>query len=91
MSERLFKNRTPEAAARQMAIVLVSLLESEMATLEGMRLLKSSPKYALNRHQQIVDRYVHQLHELDIPSDTRGLRGMPCPRVSAALASLEAS
>lgn len=83
MSDQLFTRRIPEAAARQMAIVLVSLLECQFATLEG--LPKRTSKYERERHESICKTYLDQLVDLDIPDDTTGLRGGGCPRVSRAL------
>lgn len=86
MSEELFSRRTPEAAARQMAVVLMNLLECQMATLEGLPARTS--QYERNRQKLINDSYLQQLADLDIPADTRGLRGTPCIRVSEALRAL---
>jgi len=83
MNEMIFSRRVPEAAARQMAIVLVNLLECQLATLEG--LPKRTSKYERARHESICKTYIDQLVDLDIPEDTRGLRGGGCPRVSRAL------
>lgn len=87
MSDQLFARRKPEAAARQMAIVLMSLLECQFATLEG--LPKSTSKAARARHQSICDTYVRQLIDLDIQEDTRGLRGFGCGRVADAMRAMK--
>lgn len=81
----MFKSRRPESAARQMAIVLMNLLECEMATLEGLEMKKSSSKYEIRRHAQIVDGYLQHIIDLDIPEDTRGLRSAANGRVRDAI------
>ena len=79
----LFRDRVPEAAARQLAIVLAWLTECELATLEHLRLVKSSPKSAINRHVSICDGAVFHCHELGV--SPQGLHGKPCPRLKRAL------
>ena len=85
----LFRRRTPEAAACQMAIVLVNLMECQLATLEGMP--KRTSQHERKRQQDINDRYIAQLADLDIPANLPGLRGYPCPRVQDAINSLRAA
>ena len=87
-ADPLFQRRTPEAAARQMAIVLMNLLECQYATLEGMP--KRTSQYERKRQESIAGGYLRQLIDLDIQPDQRGLRGYPCPRVrDAMLAALQ--
>lgn len=88
MTDPLFQRRTPEAAAFQMSIVLMNLLECQFATLEG--LPKRTSKYERDRQQHICDNYLRQLVDLDIPPHTRGLRGSACPRVRDAMLALAA-
>ena len=83
MTDPLFKNRTPEAAARQMAVVLMYYLECQYATLEG--LPKSTSKRERARHQSIADGWLKQVMDLDISPQTRGLRGAGCGRVIEAM------
>ena len=78
MKESIFEERTPEAAARQMAVVLAWLTECELATLERMKELKTS-KYALKRQEDICDQAV--AHCVDLKVEPRGLRGRSCPRL----------
>lgn len=86
MKELLFKNRVPEAAARQMAMVLVNLLECQFATLEGLPARTS--KSERSRQESICDAYARQLVDLDIPSDYPGLWGAGCPRVREAMQAI---
>ena len=81
--ERLFKDRTPEAAALQLATVLAWLTECELETLERLRRLKSTAKYELRRHETICNDAVRHCAELQI--SPRGLHGMPCSRLTEAL------
>ena len=87
MTESLFTRRTPDAAARQLAIVLKSATEMHLATLERLRERKSSAKYDLKRQQEICDTLIQQCIELGVPADMRGLRGVPCPRLDEYLRS----
>jgi len=82
----LFKNRTPEAAARQLAIVLASATEWHLATLEQLRERKSTSKSDLSRQQQICTNLVTHCNDLGV--EPRGLRGEKCGRLEDALASL---
>lgn len=85
MTETLFANRTPEAAARQLAIVLKSATEMHLAMLDRLRERKSTPKFDLNRQQEICETLVQQCFELGVPAEIRGLRGVPCPRLDEML------
>lgn len=85
MTDQLFRNRTPEAAARQLAIVLKSATEMHLATLESLRMIKRTSKYELKRQQSICDTLVEQCIDLDVPADARGLRGVACPRLDELL------
>jgi hypothetical protein len=89
MDDMLFRRRKPEAAARQMAIVLMNLLECQMATLEGMP--KSASQYQRRRQASINETYLRHVVELDISEETRGLLGAGCPRVSAAMKAMRAA
>lgn len=86
----LFKERTPEATARQMAVVLAWLTECQLATLEGMMIKRSTAKGELRRQQQICDDAVRQCADLGLVPGVRGLRGFPCPRLDTGLAALGA-
>lgn len=86
--ERLFENRVPEAAARQCATVLAWLTECNLATLEGLRALKSTSAARLRRQQAICDTAVEQCVDLGVESV--GLRGNPCPRLAAFIHSTKA-
>jgi len=50
-TDTLFKDRVPEAAARQLATVLAWLTECQLATLQDLRQVKSTPKSKLARQQ----------------------------------------
>lgn len=88
MTDPLFRRRIPEAAALQMSIVLMNLLECQFATLEGLPARTS--KSERSRQQSICDTYLRQLVDLDIPPNTRGLWGSGCPRVRDAMLALAA-
>lgn len=79
----LFANRVPEAAARQLAVVFINLLECQLATLEG--LPKSISKAERKRQQLINERYLAQLIDLDVDPETPGLLGYRCQRVIDAV------
>ena len=81
----LFINRTPESAARQIAIVLVSATEYHLATLERLRERKSSAKYDIDRMTKVCLELVAQCRDLGIAPDVRGLRGFPCVRLNEEL------
>jgi len=81
----LFLERTPEACARQLAVVLAWLTECQLATLEELRGKKRAPKGELKRQQEICDRAVQQCAELGLKPGVRGLRGFPCPRLDDGL------
>lgn len=87
MNTSLFTRRTPEAAARQLAIVLKSATEMHLATLEHLRGRKSTPKSDIERHVKICDTLVQQCVDLDVPVDVRGLNGFPCPRLDSLLSA----
>jgi len=88
--EGLFRDRTPAAAAQQLAIVLVWLAECELATYERLETIKRSSKHQLGRHKEIGDKVIEQLADLNVPADTRGLFGRPCPRVRERLTDIYA-
>lgn len=81
----LFKERCPEAAARQLAVTLAWLTECQLATLEGLLTKKSTPKGELGRQRRICDDAVRQCADLGLAAGVRGLRGHPCPRLDEAL------
>lgn len=75
----LFNNRTPEAAAKQLATVLAWAAECNLATLEGLQMRKSSAKSAIERQQRICDDLVFHCNDLNV--EPVGLRGHSCPRL----------
>ena len=85
----LFANRVPEAAARQLAVVFINLLECQLATLEGMP--KSISKAERKRQQLINERYLAQLIDLDVDPVTPGLLGHRCQRVIEAVRRIKES
>jgi len=87
-NDLLFKDRVPEAAARQLATVLAWLTECQLATLQDLRQVKSTPKSKLARQQQICDRAVAQCHELGVAP--WGLRGERCLHLTEQLSKLRA-
>lgn len=82
-AEELFRDRGPEAAARQLAVVLAWLTECELATLERLKLRKSTSKAELARHESIVKDAV--FHCRDLRVTPRGLAGRPCTRLAEAM------
>lgn len=79
MHDGVFVNRSPEGAARQLAIVLASATEWNLATLERMKMRKATTKYDLARQQKICDDMVAQCRDLRIGAS--GLRGHLCGRL----------
>ena len=79
MSERLFDDRV--------ATVLAWLTECELATLERLRRLKSTPQSELRRHETICNDAV--LHCADLKIEPRELHGLPCPRLAEAIANIK--
>lgn len=86
---KLFLERAPEAAARQMAVVLAWLTECQLATLESIEARKRTPKGDLERQRRICADAVAQCADLGIGPGARGLRGFPCPRLDEALLALQ--
>jgi hypothetical protein len=85
-TDPLFRDRVPEAAAVQLAVVLAWIAECELATLEYYRCTKSAPRSQLRRHESICADLVKHCRELNIrPS---GLYGKPCPRLAELLTPL---
>lgn len=81
----LFRDRVPEAAALQLAIVLASSTEYHLATLESLEMRKSTSKSDLARQRAICDTLVQQCRDLGMPAEQRGLRGLPCGRLRERL------
>jgi hypothetical protein len=88
VADELFRQRTPEAAARQLAVVLASATEMHLATLEELQERKSTPKHALRRQESICKTLTEQCAVLGIAPGIRGLRGTPCIRLSERLAGV---
>lgn len=87
----LFRDRGPETAARQIAVVLAWLTECQLATLESLMSRKSTPKGELERQRQICDTAVRQCADPGLAPGVRGIRGFPCPRLDDALHGLAQS
>lgn len=81
----LFRDRVPEAAARQLAVVLAWLTECQLATLEGLKLVKRTSKSELARQEQICNKAVSQCKDLGV--SPVGLRGTLCVRLAERLKS----
>jgi hypothetical protein len=64
VSERLFSKRVPEAAARQLAVVLAWVVECQLATLEQLEERKSTSARELNRQRSICDTAVWHFRDL---------------------------
>ena len=88
MKESIFEDRVPEAAARQMAVVLASATEWQLATLEYLQGLKRFSRGELTRQQDLADQLVYHCRDLKIKP--RGLRGRECPRLARALTNRHA-
>ena len=85
-TETLFKDRVPEAAARQLATVLASAAECHLATLERLKSRKRSAKYDIYRQTNICEQLVRHCAELGV--DPRwGLGGKNCERLATAIAT----
>lgn len=89
MVSELFARRTPEAAARQLAVSLAWLTECQLATLESLELRKSTSKSELARQRSICEDAVRHCYELSV--EPRGMRGTGCPRLKKRLDALAAS
>lgn len=83
MSEALFARRTPEAAARQLAIVLASATEWNLATLERLQERKASSAHDKSRQQTICDDLVRHCRDLGV--SPYGLNGWKCTRLADLL------
>lgn len=84
-NDPLFRDRVPEAAARQLAVALASATEWHLATLEQLHERKSSSKRDIRRQTNICNELVLHCRELGI-SPWRGLRGYPCTRLADRIA-----
>lgn len=85
----LFKNRVPEAAARQLAVVLAWVTECQLATLEQLQSRKTASKADLKRQQEICDKAVDQCRDLGV--QPKGVWGRDCPRLTERLAAAGAA
>jgi hypothetical protein len=81
--ERLFEERVPEAAARQLSVVLATSAEEHLATLERMCKLKRPPKLQLKELRERCRQLV--LHCAELKVEPIGLRGVQCVRLAAAM------
>lgn len=79
----LFRDRTANAAAIQLATTIAWLAECELATLERQRGLKHPVRSELERHESICATLVYHLQDLGVRPV--GLYGRPCPRLEAEL------
>lgn len=79
----LFRDRTPNAAAVQLATTLAWLAECELATLEHYRGKKSATQSEKRRHESICATLVYHLQDLGVRPV--GLYGRPCPRLEDEL------
>lgn len=85
----LFVDRVPEAAARQLAMVLAWLAECELATLDRCYEVKSTPASERKRHESICDKLVRHCYELHV--QPRGLSFDHCPRLAERLREYEST
>jgi hypothetical protein len=67
----------------QLAVVLASATEWQLATHEGMLSKRSTPKHELRRQKNICATLVSECRSLGVRP--QGLSGVPCPRLAAAL------
>lgn len=87
--EALFRDRVPEAAARQLATVLAWLTECQLATLEDMEARERTPKSLHARQAKICETAVRHCKELGVAPI--GLEGRPCSRLRGQLAAYAVS
>lgn len=83
MLHDLFKLRTPEGAATQIATVLATSVEHHLETLNAMQERASTPKGALREQTVLCDDLVQHCHELGV--GTMGLSGQRCWRLATRL------
>lgn len=79
----LFSERTPEAAATQLALVLAHATECQLATVESLELRKRTSLSELRRHRIIAAELVFNCADLNVPP--RGFWGGACPRLAELL------
>ena len=84
----LFKDRVPEAVARQLAVVLAWATECQLATVERLALRVRPPVGELRRHRSIAEQLVFHCRDLGV--EPRGLMGRECGRLRDAMAEQEA-
>lgn len=87
VAEELFKDRCPEAAARQCGVVLAQAAEWALATVEDLEGRKRPGKGDLARHRDIARQLVFHCAGLGVYP--LGL-GHPCPRLEEAMDALKA-
>ncbi len=88
--ELLFKDRVPEAAARQLACVLASATESHLELLSEMQEKARTPKGVLARQVDLCKLLV--AHCVDLGVDPKwGIRGKACLRLKAAISAARAT
>ena len=80
MTNSLFRERIPEAAAQQLAVVVAWLTECQLATLEELQGRTRVAKHELKRQTDICDEAVRHCAELGVSA--RGLRGRLCSRLA---------
>jgi hypothetical protein len=81
--ESIFQDRTPHAAARQMARLLAYFAECQLATVVDLRGRKRTSKSELERHESIAKTLVYHIRDMKIQPE--GLYGRPCSRLARAL------
>lgn len=79
----LFRDRVPEAAARQAAVVLAWLTECQLETLDEMQARRGTAKSSLTRQREICATAVAQCKDLGV--SPVGLRGDRCHRLEERL------
>lgn len=87
--EPLFVDRTPEAAARQLAVVVATLAERHLEALSHLQSKKRASIAALERQRLICDEAVFHCQDLGV--DPRGLSGRACPLLAGRIAHLRAN
>lgn len=83
MTEALFKNRVPDAAARQLAVVLAETAERNLSILEAIEDKKSSPKYVIQMQKDLCDMLVYHCWDLNVTP--KGLSGNHCEKLAQRL------
>lgn len=76
-NESIFEDRTPEAAARQIALVLAQSVEYHLATLDELKEYKRTAKHRIERQESICDKLITHVRDLKIQPEGFFFEKMP--------------